>query len=346
MLTKNFNISSNETTKVYLNVEFREVVRIIKNKNIFIISDTNIFKIYRDFFGIDDDYFIIKPGEEAKNINTVLEILDKLEKKSIGRDYIIIGFGGGVVCDIAGFVASIYRRGISFGFIPTSLLAQIDASIGGKNGVNFKNLKNYIGTINQPEFIIIDPKLLSSLPDEEYISGIGELLKYSIISDGKLFDFLQNNYSKILLRDNDVLNYVIGDCIDIKMSYVFIDPNDKNIRQVLNLGHSFGHLYELNLNFKHGIAVVQGIYSAVDMAVYFNVCTEQTAFKIFDLFNKFGFKREFLLNSNFLEMLFKDKKAEKNFINFILPEDIGKVKIMKLSKDQIMNFYEHISHKK
>lgn len=340
MIIKNYQFNFHECCKLIFGLEYTFFETLTENKKVFIISDSNLFNLYPEFFEIYEYCFVIEAGEESKNLNTISEILNVFEEKNVDKDFYIIGFGGGVVSDITGFAASIYRRGIKFGLIPTSFLAQIDAAIGGKNGINFKNLKNYVGTIRQPEFVLIDPQLLKTLDKEEFYSGIGELMKYAIIGDYEFFEFVYNNNDKIMNCDFQTLEYAIKKSCDIKMEIVRKDPLDNDIRHVLNLGHSFGHIYELRNNLKHGLAVVQGIYRATELSLFLNKISDFNANKIFSLLHNYNFENQKIEIPDIENLIFTDKKSQSKNIKFILPQEIGSVSICDLNFDIIKDFIE------
>lgn len=338
MIIKNFSFDVQENCKLIFGLKYTLLETLTENKKIFLLTDSNLYKLYPQFFENYEYCFVIEAGEESKNLNTISEILNVFEEKNVDKDFYIIGFGGGVVCDITGFAASIYRRGIKCGLIPTSFLAQIDAALGGKNGINFKNLKNYIGTIRQPEFVLIDPKLLKTLDKEEFYSGLGELMKYAIIDDSEFFEFVFNNKDKILNYDFQTIEYAIKKSCEIKMEIVSKDPFDNDFRHVLNLGHSFGHIYELKNNLKHGIAVVQGIYRATELSLFLNKISDFNANKIFSLLKIYDFENKKIKIPNIEKLIFTDKKSQSKNIKFILPEEIGRVSICDVNFDQIKNF--------
>jgi len=308
---------------------------LIKNRKSVILSDDNIFKLYPQIFeGMD--YILIKQGEANKDLHEIQRILEEFTSLGLDRKSIVVGIGGGLVCDMTGFAASIYMRGIDFGFVPTTLLAQVDAAIGGKNGVNFLDYKNYIGTFTQPEFVICDSRFFETLSDIEFKSGLGEVFKYSLLSHGtKLFDYLSDNCESILNRDTNKLNYIVNECVDSKTAIVEQDPFDHGIRNTLNLGHTFGHCFELSEKLPHGIAVVSGIKMAANLSVKLGFLKNEIRDDINKLSLFLGFDEEVVLTDNHIDILLKDKKKEDGFIKFILIKDIGITHIHKLAPNQI-----------
>ena len=274
--------------------------------------------------------YVIKSGEKSKNINTVSKILDFLIDNNCDRKILIVALGGGVIGDIAGFVASIFKRGVDLIQIPTSLMAMVDSSLGGKTGVNTKKGKNLIGTFYQPEFIFVDTAFLDTLPFEEYQSALSEVVKYGIIYDKKFFEYLEKNAEKILNRDKRVLKNVIFNCLSIKSRIVEKDEKESNLRAILNLGHTFGHSYETLYsyrNIKHGFAVGWGIIIASRISYYKNYISESILNRIEKVLIKLGHSEPPPpkdINQYFRTMMI-DKKLSYGKRKYILPVEIGKV---------------------
>src|SRR5881397_1599190 len=207
----------------------------------------------------------IPDGERAKTLTTVSPLLDSMVELKLTRQSTVIAFGGGVVGDVSGFVASIYMRGIPVVQIPTTLLAQVDSSIGGKTGVNHRAGKNLIGTFHQPRLVLSDPLVLQKLPEREYASGLYEALKYGVICDRALFETFSNEITPLLKRDPDSIERLVARCAAIKARIVSADEREGGLRRVLNLGHTIGHALEAAANFqrlKHGEAVGYGTIAA------------------------------------------------------------------------------------
>ncbi|MDD4149565.1 MAG: 3-dehydroquinate synthase [Bacteroidales bacterium] len=333
-MTENTNKSmSNSDIKIGLPaVAFKEF---LNNRRTVVISDHNLFRLYPDVFD-GCDKIILPSGEDAKSLKTIEVIISEFVKLNLDRNSFIIGFGGGVICDITGFVASIFMRGLSFGFIASTLLAQIDAAIGGKNGVNFGNHKNYIGCFNNPEFVICDPILLKTLSDQEYKSGLGEVLKYALITNKtELFNYLNQNTESLLNRNQDILKFVINKCVKTKSDIVSVDLFDKGFRQILNFGHSFGHCIEKIENIPHGMAVVYGMKIALQISVKKGVLNPDRQNEILMLFAKFGFNQEIIMRDEHFKILEGDKKKNLDLIKLVIINDIGKTAFLELKIDEI-----------
>ena len=276
----------------------------------------------------------IKANEKNKNQKTTDKILEVLLKKNFSREDILMGVGGGITGDIAGYAASIFKRGLKFINIPTTLLAQVDSSIGGKTGVNTKHGKNLIGSFYQPKLVISDIDFLNTLPKREIICGYGEILKHSIISNKKFFQFLNRNFEEILKFKSPYIEKAIYESCKIKKKIVQKDEKEKNIRKILNFGHTFAHAYEASLNFSrklnHGEAVILGITSALKFSRLNNYLPLNEFEIIKNHIESFGLpnniKKYFLLKdvNKIISFMMNDKKNNSNKINLILLKKIGK----------------------
>ena len=276
----------------------------------------------------------IQTSEKAKSIKTTNLILEKLLNKNFNRSDLIIGIGGGIIGDMIGFVSSIYKRGINFISIPTTLLSQVDAAVGGKTGVNSKFGKNLVGTFSQPKLVISDIIFLKSLPRKEIVCGYAEILKHAIINDKKFFDWLKSNTKFIFTQDSDKLIYAITKSCKIKLSFVNKDVNEKNIRMTLNFGHTFAHAIEVknnySKNFTHGEAVLAGMIIATKLSVVKKICNPNTLkdiLKIYELNNlNYILKKYSKLNEikKLIPFLKNDKKNNDEKVNFVLLRKIGK----------------------
>jgi 3-dehydroquinate synthase len=315
--------TGNGPSEIYFNLSLEQVIEKIKPEETVIITDSNIRKLYGSRFP-KCVVIEIPPGEKGKNLDTIESIIEKLLQLEIDRSHFLLGIGGGVICDITGFVASIYMRGIQFGFVSTSLLSQIDASTGGKNGVNVGGFKNVAGFITQPRFVICDPKLLITLSDEEYLSGLGELVKYALIKDKNLFELLENNIELIKKRDAGLLASVIETSIKIKVAVVEKDEKETGERRLLNFGHTIGHAIELHTGIKHGLAVAQGMQIASNLSVEEGLLTFADSERITNLLKKLGLiNGKVEINDSIIELIKRDKKREKKVIHFVFLNGIG-----------------------
>ncbi len=273
-----------------------------------------------------DEIFIItlKDGEEYKNQDSINEILEQLFISKFSRKDTLIALGGGVISDMTGFAASIYERGINFVNIPTTLLAQVDASVGGKTGINNKFGKNLIGSFYQPKAVFCNTLFLKTLPKREFNAGVCEAIKMAIMFDKDFFEF----FEKTDLKNENDIKFLIQKSVEIKTKIVSLDEKESGIRVVLNYGHTFGHVIENFTNYRiflHGEAIAIGIIMANSLALKLNLISKNEFDKIKILLEKFELPTNFKVENpqNFYDAFFLDKKTLDNKIKFILPQSIG-----------------------
>jgi shikimate kinase/3-dehydroquinate synthase len=338
---KDKNEIVNEIVNLLKRIQYEEPQKIIyelgitlnfKKDIFFSIIDNKVFEIFKDRFKIINLY-IIKNGEKSKNLYEYFKILDFLSSIKFEKSDLLYGIGGGVVGDISGFVSSTYMRGVQFYLIPTTLLSQVDSSIGGKNGLNLKRGKNLVGTIYLPKETIIDPSFLFTLNKNEILSGLGEVFKYGILRENGIFDFLEEK-EKI---DFYEIIQLIKLSIEEKINFIKEDLFDnKNKRVFLNLGHTLGHALENITNYgkiSHGEAVAFGILFSSYLSLRLKLMEEKTFERIFNVYKKIGFNYEKFLDLNLLKKeklehtLLLDKKSRENRLNLVLPVNIGDVRI-------------------
>lgn len=336
MRTITYNTNENLTTTIYTNCSYKYYKSLITTADCVLISSHNVQKLYPEIFA-NTKSILISDSESDKNINTVVYIIDQLLAFGCDRNYYLVGIGGGVVCDITGFVAKIFMRGTKFGLIPTTLLAQVDAAIGGKNGINYNETKNLIGSFNNPEFIINDSLFLNTLSNSQYKSGLGEVIKYALIGNHQIYNYLINNKQDILNRNTDILEQIVNLAAKQKAEIVAKDPNDKNFRHVLNFGHTIGHSIELSENLPHGIAVIKGINAAIDLSVKFELLAKHKADEIKELLIAYDYDISYTIDKQQIAILSKDKKKDGNEIQFVLLDEIGSAVIKKLPIGNIEN---------
>ena len=306
-----------------------------KQRQLIIITDKNVNRLYGRSFP-KAHVVVIKGGESRKNLKTVTRIYKKLIKLDVDRESFILGIGGGIVCDITGFVASTFMRGVNFGFIPTTLLAQVDASLGGKNGVNLKHYKNMVGLVRQPELVYYDLDVLKTLEPKEIKCGLSEVIKHAIIADKKLFDFIVKNPEKIASLDKKTITRLIKSSIKIKLSIVNMDEEDHNKRRSLNLGHTLGHAIEAVSKGKvsHGEAVAIGMCFSARFSHKLGILKEKDLNEILDAVSLFGLPTELadvdLQKEPIIEAINKDKKRSQKQMDFLLVKKVGTVVIKKL----------------
>ena len=292
-----------------------------------LLVDENVLRHHSALF----DPFPVIPipsGEEHKQMDSVMELYRALVHREIDRSSFLVGVGGGVTTDMAGFIASTYLRGISFGFISTTLLGQVDASIGGKNGVDLDGYKNMIGTIRQPSFIWCDLSLLHTLERREYVAGIAEVIKYGAIRDVRFLLYLKENLPGLLELDPVVLEKVVTTSAALKVDVVQKDEKESDLRRILNFGHTFGHAIERELKVLHGEAVATGMVMAARLSHALGYISSSDAELIQQLVEAAGLPGTLKADPDTIfENIRKDKKKEGDSIHFVLLEGLGNAQI-------------------
>lgn len=315
--------------------DFKNFRNYLPNKQVIILTDDKVNKLYGEYF---QEFPVIEIGqtEKIKNLETISYILEELLKNKADRSSFLLAIGGGIVCDIAGFAASVFLRGIDFGFISTTLLSQVDASVGGKNGVNFLGFKNMVGVFNQPQFVLCDPNMLKTLDNDDLSCGFAEIVKHTLITDAPMFEYLELNSSKALKIEPDVIEKLVFNSISIKADIVNKDEKEKGERRKLNLGHTFGHAVEKVLGVPHGNAVSIGLVVAAKLSMNKGMLSEIDYNRVIKLLSDLNLPTS--INSNkdaIIEALEMDKKREGDSIHFVLMEGIGKVRIEEISLDEL-----------
>jgi 3-dehydroquinate synthase len=312
------------------------------SRRIAIVSNPTVFGLYGSLAshslgaaGFEPVEIIVPDGEEYKNMESVGKIYGELLKTRLDRKSALVALGGGVVGDIAGFAASTYMRGIDFVQVPTTLLAQVDSSVGGKTGVNHALGKNMIGTFWQPRLVWIDIGTLVTLPRREFLAGLAEVIKYGVIWDADLFDFLATNREEILGLDGPSLTHIIGRSCQIKSEVVSRDERESGLRAVLNYGHTIGHAVETVTGYKsflHGEAVAIGMYLEARLSAMLGIIGDEEVQKIRNLTEAYGLPCGLPAGTDlnvFFSAMQLDKKTVSGEMTFILPERIGSVTMRK-----------------
>ncbi len=342
MKTLEIHGSTNSST-IRVGEKLQNLSNYIPAENVVIITDVNVKRFYQNNFP-PYPVITIQTGEKIKNLDTVRNIYGKLVEFGVDRSTVIIGIGGGIVCDITGFVASTFLRGVKFGFVSTTLLSQVDASVGGKNGVNFQGYKNMVGVFNQPEFVICDLNLLNTLPEKEVLCGLAEIVKHAAIGDADLFKYLEEHYQKALALDAVVIEKLVYDSVVIKSAIVNKDEKEKGERRKLNFGHTFGHAIEKTTGVRHGEAVSAGMVMASELSVKRGHLQLKDAERIKDLLGDLKLPTHLPADrKTVFDALQKDKKRQGDRIYFVLLEDIGKPFVDQISikelEDILNDFY-------
>lgn len=311
---------------------------------IFIITDENVAKIHlktviNSISNKKIEQIIIQNGEKSKGFDTLEMICEKILEKNIDRQSLIIALGGGVIGDISGFAASILLRGVDFIQIPTTLLAAVDSSVGGKTAINSRFGKNLIGSFYQPKLVLCDLNFIKTIPSREFKAGYAETLKYGLIKDYDFFEFLDTNYQKIFNFEENYIKEIIIKSCKIKAEIVSLDEKEFSVRAILNFGHTFGHCLEAETQYldilNHGEAVAIGMLMATKMSVNLGYISEDKFIKIKNHYQKCNLKMNFIdiiPNASVESLkthLFKDKKIESGNLTFILLDNIGSSLIKK-----------------
>jgi len=286
-------------------------------------------------------YFAIRDGEEYKNIESILPVYDFMLENNFSRKSLVISLGGGVICDMGGYISSTYMRGIEFIQVPTSLLAQVDASVGGKVAINHPKCKNMIGSFKNPYRVIIDVEFLKTLPKREFKSGMGELLKHSFLTKDKSYlEYIESNVEKIKNLDNEVLENIVEQSIRIKKHYVDIDPFEKGERAFLNLGHTYAHALESFFDYKayiHGEAVAKGVIFDLELSLLREKIDTKYLERAKNIFKLFDIDTDlmYLPSDKFIPLMRKDKKNSFNKIITILLDSEGHLSKTEVQEDEI-----------
>jgi len=284
---------------------------------------------------------VFKAGETSKNLDTIREFYQKAVNEELDRSSLVVALGGGVCGDMAGFMAATYMRGIDFIQIPTSLLAMVDSSVGGKTGVDLPEGKNLVGAFWQPVLVLIDPELLETLPANELRCGLAEIIKYAVILDAELFELLENNIEKLKKLDLDFYSGIISRCCRLKAEVVSKDEREGGLRAILNYGHTFGHAIEAVSGYNsilHGEAIAVGMAIAADLAVKLGTFDKTSADRQEKLMKALELPVT-LKNydaEKILEAMGNDKKKQDGKIKLILPEKIGSVSISPCADRKLM----------
>jgi 3-dehydroquinate synthase len=325
------------TVNYYFHSKVELLWELFSTRQVVLITDKNIVSLYPALFR-GRNTIVLQDGEASKDYGTIVSICNRLIEFEATRSTLLIGIGGGVVTDITGFVASVYMRGVSFGFVPTSLLCMVDAAIGGKNGINLGLHKNMMGTINQPEFILYDTRFLKTLPDAEWSNGFAEIIKYGCIFDAVMFEELRNSTLAAYRSDNAALQSVIDRCVHWKNITVQTDEHEKGIRKLLNFGHTAGHAIETLYKIPHGNAVGIGMLIACEISTAVNGLNPNTSWQLLLTLTQYNLPAQIPISvPNIMSILRSDKKRNKNTIDYIVLTAPGDATIKPLAFNVIEN---------
>ncbi|MDR1225533.1 MAG: 3-dehydroquinate synthase [Prevotellaceae bacterium] len=313
----------------------QNIQKYLPKSQVVIITESNICKYYSELCNAYPTVEI-EGGEPHKTLATIDYIASQLIDLKVDRKTFILGIGGGIVCDITGFIASIFMRGCPFGFISTTLLSQVDASVGGKNGVNYQGFKNMLGVFAQPQFVICDPQSFSTLPQKEFTAGFSEIVKAAMITSAALLSFIEKNAEKALQKDGHTLEHLVYESVKIKADIVSRDERENGVRRKLNLGHTFAHAIEKNSTLMHGEAVSIGLCLASQVALNLGMMKKEEVERVKNILKKLQLPTAtgIPLKTLFSAML-KDKKKSGDKLHLILPKGIGSCEICEVSLSQL-----------
>lgn len=328
-------IKINEESTLYVGRVAELLDRVVPQRRVVVITDANIERLYPDVVR-RYEYVVIGEGEESKTLQTVERVYRELMALGADRSTFILGIGGGIVTDVAGFVAATYMRGVEFGFVSTTLLGQVDASVGGKNGVNVADYKNMVGTFRQPRFVIADVEMLRTLPMRELRAGMAEVVKSAVIGDANLFDFVESRADDIF-DDVEALQHAMLGAVAVKARIVAEDEREGGVRRLLNLGHTLGHAIEkCTHEVNHGEAVAMGMGYIARIAFSRGMLCGEDGLRIVGLLDKLGFELVPPVDmAQVLDAVKLDKKRENDMIRVVLPVKIGDCVVTEMSFEEL-----------
>lgn len=325
-------------TVFYFDGKQEALLSLTKQRQVVVLTDENVRLAFPDYFkGIPT--IVLPPGEDSKSMITVEMVVAELISLGINRDALLIGWGGGVITDIAGFVAGIYKRGVACAFVPTTVLAMVDAAVGGKNGVNAGDFKNMLGLVRQPEFIFYDVGLLAALPNVEWINGFAEIIKHACIANQEIYYFLDSHTLSEIKNNRELLLWIIRENALLKAGFVQQDEFESGSRKQLNFGHTLGHALEKRQHLKHGFAVAIGMAFACRLSEY------ELGFKgssfVLALLEKYHLPVHAPMDiPETMDLLQADKKRSGDSVHYVLLEEIGKADIRSLAISTLKKYLE------
>ncbi|MBR2961850.1 MAG: 3-dehydroquinate synthase [Alistipes sp.] len=333
-------IKVTDHSAIYIGDAIEQLSRLIgSDKRVIAITDENVAK-YHAALVEQFEHIVVPAGEAAKSLACAEQLYVELIERQADRSTLLLAIGGGVVTDLTGFVAATYMRGLHFGFVPTTLLAMVDAAIGGKNGVNLNRYKNMVGTFRQPDFVVCDVSMLQTLSDRDFRSGLAEVIKAAVIADSQLFEKLEHSTFEQLRCDAELLQSCVEAAMRVKVEVVRADEFESGLRRVLNLGHTVAHAIEQQTSdYTHGEAVAIGMAEMCRVALRHSLIMEQDALKIVALIEHLGFNTAMPVSmDDALRVMLADKKREGDTLHLILPTSISGVKDVKVACKELSEF--------
>lgn len=326
----------------FFDIDFDDVRQQIDASRVIYVTDEHIYAAYAEKFPVGET-IILPSGEDAKNMETVARAIDELLLMEADRETFLLGVGGGVVTDITGFLASIYLRGIRFSFAPTTVLAMVDASIGGKNGVNVEEVKNQIGIIRQPEHLFFDYQFLNTLEDVEWVSGFGEIIKHACIRDKEMFETLEQHDIDDFRKDLNLMGALVKRNAELKYSVASEDERESGVRRMLNFGHTVGHAVEKIKSIPHGLAISVGIRYGCLLSEKLSGLSHDQTERILSLMEKYHFPYDTQVDKDKAwDLMVHDKKRVGDSLYYILLKEIGEGLVQKLTLEEFKELFYQI----
>lgn len=320
-LTQTFRVAGS-SIRFYADGNLNSLQRLLPGRRLILITDQNVYAHHGSSF-TQWDTIVLRAGEAYKIQATIDSLVERLIKLEADRKTVLVGVGGGVITDLVGYLASIYMRGIDFGLVPTTLLSMVDASIGGKNGIDVGSYKNLIGTIRHPQFLLHDHRLLKSLPDREWANGFAEIIKHAAIGDATLFNELKRMNIGAYRKNHSKLKALISRNVRFKYQVVRKDPHESGDRKFLNFGHTLGHALEIHYELSHGEAISLGMMFAATLSTHFLKFNQQAALEA--MLEQYNLPTAASYSvTKVLRSMRMDKKRAKDAIDFVLLKQIGK----------------------
>jgi 3-dehydroquinate synthase len=326
-------VKTDKKTKVLFNVKFPNLSKVIrKYDKVAYLVDSNVFDSFNGKFAHLANVYVIEDGEGTKTLGQSQTIIDQLSEMGMSKNSLLLGIGGGAVTDFTGFVASIYKRGIPFGFVPTTFLAAVDAAIGGKNGLHNGSFTDVIGTVNQPDWILYDYQFFTTLPKEEFANGFAEVIKFACICDLELFRYLEEYDLDYFRKSPVALQMIIHKCILLKSKIVTKDPLDQSIRKTLNFGSTLGSMLQKEFNIKYGFAASIGIVLESQLSKARIGLQQVEVNRIVKLLQKYHLPVTVSSPSTSIQdLLSENKKKKEDTMEFVLLQSIGEATMMKVA---------------